>query len=274
MPDEAGRVGEIDKDPTSVDLQQMDWDILLDEIEEGQVIPVIGQDFLSEQVGDNTFDAGFARRLAGLLELDLEEETPSVASVAAQYARSRRPRKKFNDSIEWLVRQEAEGARPESLGKLAQITSFRVFVTTTFDHWMEQALTAAGRQSVSLAYGAGEKAGDLPADYEHRREAFVYHLLGRPGDSAFAVFEDDILEFMHQLLSPASPRRPEQLFDALEKSHLLFLGFRFQDWLTRFFVRMARGVRLNDDNCRRNWIAGGTVEGEAGQGLQQFLAMS
>lgn len=253
---------------------ERDWDILLDEIDEGEVIPVIGQDLLTLEQGGHRTDANldFARQLRELLELDPEGEATSVAAVAAEYVRRGKSRGDVYDSLEWLVRNASAAPSPESLCKLAEITPFRVFVTTNFDHWMEQALSSAGRSPVSLAYEPGEHGSDLPKDHEHRSEAFVYHLLGRPGDSAFAVLEDDILEFMHQLLSPASPRRPQQLFDALERSDLLFLGCRFPDWLTRFFVRMARGVPLGDPHGRRNWIVGGTVEGATGEGLKEFLA--
>jgi hypothetical protein len=135
---------------------------------------------------------------------------------------------------------------------------------------MEKALLEArGVEPVSLAYEPGEKSTDLPSEHEHVESAFVYHLLGRAGSSSFAVTEEDVLEFMHQLLHPGNLRRPEILFDALQRSHLLFLGCRFPDWLTRFLVRMARGTRLGDPQGRRNWVAGGTVQGD--KGLERFL---
>ncbi len=257
--------------------RERDWDLLLDEIEEGDVVPIIGQDVLSQKRDGHTTDANvdFAQHLAEGLGLTLSDEgQPSVSGVASAFVEQGGRISEVYETMEWLVRRAAKEPYPTSLGELAEITPFRLFVTTNFDHWMEQALTEAGRSAVSLAYEPSEQGSDLPKDFEHRKEAFVYHLLGRPGVGSFAVTEEDILEFMHRLLSPASARRPDQLFDILEKSHLLFLGCRFPDWLTRFFLRMARGVPLGDPHGRKIWIAGGTVDGKAGAGLKQFLTTS
>ncbi|MEJ2541462.1 MAG: toll/interleukin-1 receptor domain-containing protein [Gemmatimonadota bacterium] len=274
MPEVAAGQGEVATARSNI-ARERDWDILLAEIDEGEVVPVIGQDLLTVERDGVRIDADrhLGRQLAQVLEYEPDPEVPvSVASVAAGYLKSRGHPTEIYDGLEWLLRQAESEPYPESLRKLAEITPLRLFVTTTFDPWMERALAAVGRAAESAAYEPGERGGDLPKDFEHRKVAFVYHLLGKPGTSAFAVTEEDILEFMHQLLSPASPRRPDQLFDALEKSHLLFLGCRFPDWLTRFLVRMARGVPLGDPHGRRNWIAGGTVRGN--KVLQEFLTSS
>ncbi|HSM05722.1 MAG TPA: toll/interleukin-1 receptor domain-containing protein [Longimicrobiales bacterium] len=266
-------------DPATVrfnEARERDWEILLAEIDEGEVVPIIGHDLLTIERDGLQIDANeaFANELARVLGVEPDrEEPPSVASVAAAFLEGRGHPAEIYEWMEHILR-DAGGweSYPDSLRKLAEITPLRLFVTTTFDPWTERALTDAGRSVKGLAYQPSEQTADLPKDFEHLKEAFVYHLLGKAGTSAFAVTEEDILEFMHQLLSPGSPRRPDQLFDVLEKSHLLFLGCRFPDWLTRFLVRMARGVPLGDPHGRRNWVAGGTVRGS--KGLQEFLTRS
>ena len=256
--------------------RERDWEILVAEIDEGEVVPIIGQDLLTIERDGVQIDANqaFARDLAKDLGQRWEgEDPPSVASVAAAFQRGGGHPAEVYEWMEKILRDAAGSeSYPEPLRKLAEITPLRLFVGTTFDPWIERALEGAGRSVRSYGYQPGEQTTDLPKDYEHLQEAFVYHLLGKAGTSAFAVTEEDILEFMHQLLSPGSPRRPAQLFDVLEKSHLLFLGCRFPDWLTRFLVRMARGVPLGDPHGRRNWIVGGTVRGN--KGLEEFLTMS
>jgi hypothetical protein len=70
--------------------------------------------------------------------------------------------------------------------------------------------------------------------------------LGRLSKSPekFVVSDEDMLEFMHtlQLKSKQLPR----LFDALGKSHLLFLGGSLSDWLARFFLRTAKERRISE----------------------------
>ena len=40
-------------------------------------------------------------------------------------------------------------------------------------------------------------------------------------------------------------KRPNVLFDELKSSHLLLIGNTFPDWLTRFFIRIAKSGRLS-----------------------------
>ena len=60
--------------------EERDWDILLQEIEEGDVVPIIGQDVLD-------LERTLAAQLAQVLKLDPEGEPPvSVAAVAGREA--------------------------------------------------------------------------------------------------------------------------------------------------------------------------------------------
>ena len=60
---------------------------------------------------------------------------------------------------------------------------------------------------------------------------------------SYVISDEDLLEHLCDLQSPA--RRPEKLFDELKKNHLLILGVDYSDWLTRIFLRTAKGGRLS-----------------------------
>jgi hypothetical protein len=51
------------------------------------------------------------------------------------------------------------------------------------------------------------------------------------------------LEFFTSM--QAESKRPNVLFDELKSSHLLLIGNTFPDWLTRFFIRIAKNGRLS-----------------------------
>ena len=72
----------------------------------------------------------------------------------------------------------------------------------------------------------------------------MFHLLGRLSASPdYVITEEDTLEFFTSMQSES--KRPGILLDELKSSHLLLLGNTFPDWLTRFFIRIAKSGRLS-----------------------------
>jgi internalin A len=153
---------------------------------------------------------------------------------------------------------------PEPLRLLARIPAFRIFVTTTFDPWMERALVEerfGGRpRPLSIGYSPGESP-DLTDEQLNSQEPIVFQLFGRISSTpyyGYGVTEEDLLLYVHLL----QVRPPKNLCNALRDHHLLFVGNSFSDWLARFFVRTARGDRLSathgkeifivDDELRRS----------------------
>ena len=80
------------------------------------------------------------------------------------------------------ILREADFAPPLALRQLAQITDFDLFVTTTFDPLLEQAINAerfGGAQSTEVIAYAPNRVADLPTEREQLQRPVVYHLLGR-----------------------------------------------------------------------------------------------
>ena len=98
-------------------------------------------------------------------------------------------------------------------------------------------------------------------------QATVYHLFGRVSAMPnYVVTEEDMLEFVHFAID-AGRKRPELLFDELKNNHLLLIGTRFPDWLTRFFLRAGQG----DAAVRWIWDCTETLIDSAGE--QQSLVV-
>ena len=63
----------------------------------------------------------------------------------------------------------------------------------------------------------------------------------------YVITEEDTLEFFTSM--QAESKRPNVLLDELKSSHLLLIGNTFPDWLTRFFIRIAKSGR-DESACR------------------------
>jgi hypothetical protein len=133
---------------------------------------------------------------------------------------------------------------PEPLRKLAAITHLNLFVSTTFDTYLEQALNEArGGRTATAAYSEKAQVEDIPADYIDRNTPTVFQIFGRISASGdYAMTEEKLLEFTHRLQS--RDFRPQNLFDALRCKNLLMIGCSLPGWLARFFLRASKGDQL------------------------------
>ncbi|HET9836418.1 MAG TPA: toll/interleukin-1 receptor domain-containing protein, partial [Rhodanobacteraceae bacterium] len=146
------------------------------------------------------------------------------------------------------IMREVQFEPPQALRQLAQITDFDLFVTTTFDPLLENALNLerfGGQPATEVIAYTPNRVADLPAERADLRRSVVYHLLGRLSASpTYVLSDEDMLEFICALQS--EHLTPEKLFHELEHNHLLLIGSDFSNWLARLFLRMAKRKRLSD----------------------------
>lgn len=227
------------------------WDDLLNYIEERKVIPIIGPELLVVETdsGPKNLHAWLAPRLAARLGIPLEElpPEPTLNDLLVRFHARRGRREDAYTRLRSVLR-EATFAPPRALAMLAEITDFDLYVSTTFDSLLEDALNAvrfAGHRSTEVLSYSPNKVADLAVEREQLERPLVYHLLGRLAASpTYALSEEDTLEFMCALQTDAYC--PEKLFAALEENHLLILGGGFPDWLMRLFLRLAKRRRLSE----------------------------
>jgi TIR domain-containing protein/SIR2-like protein len=227
------------------------WDDLLNFIEERRVIPIIGPELLKveTETGPRLFYDWMAEKLAARLSVDTSRLPPSYTlnDVVCWFLSSRGRREDTYTRVRSILR-EATFAPPAALRQLAQITDFDLFVTTTFDPFLEQAINNErfqGAQTTDVIAYAPNRVADLPSEREQLQRPVVYHLLGRCSASpTYVISDEDTLEFVCALQS--EHLTPEKLFHELEHNHLLLIGSNFSNWLARFFLRMAKRRRLSD----------------------------
>ena len=227
------------------------WDDLLNFIEERRVIPIIGPELLTVQTdgGPRLLYDWLAEKLAAKLGVDTAQ-LPSPCTlndVVCWFLSSRGRREEAYTRLRSILR-DANFTPPPALTQLAQITDFDLFVSTTFDPLLEQAVNAVrfdGAQSTEVIAYAPNRVADLPTERERLERPVVYHLLGRLSASpTYVICDEDMLEFICGLQS--EHLTPEKLFHELEHSHLLLIGGNFTNWLARLFLRMAKRRRLSD----------------------------
>lgn len=226
------------------------WEELLGYIEDRRVVPIIGPDLLrvEEDVAKILLDRYLAKRLASKFKLPLDEGAaePALNTVVCRLlGRERRERRERVYSSVCTILKEASLAPPEALKQLAQIRHFSLFVSTTFDSLMVNALNKAqfgGKpETESLPNKDVKDLTDDPMDLRPT----VFYLMGKVSmQPNYVLTEEDLLETVCEIQS--EHRRPARLFEELEKNHLLILGANFSDWLARIFLRTAKQRRLSD----------------------------
>ena len=169
------------------------WEILIQLIEEGQVIPVVGSDLLtvSEGADQKLLYPYLAEKLALSLGVS-PEKLPAgeeLNEVACRYITGGNRIEDIYPALKTITsRCEATLAIPAPLLKLADIRPLRLFVTTSFDSLLARALNHVrfGGHDVTrvLAHSPAELQ-DLPRDLTGPGELaaadspIVYHLMGK-----------------------------------------------------------------------------------------------
>jgi hypothetical protein len=240
------------------DTGELFWEDLLISIESNRVIPVVGIELVTIKDGATTLPAPLflARKLAAKLGVNATDLTGEDAMnmVVSRFVAGGGRRVDVFKRLANLWKELAAPV-PTALRQLAEIKYFNLFVTTTTDTLLEQALNEArfaGRRHTRCLVFSNNQVDDLPPDLDDPHRPLVYHLMGRLSalpDSALT--EDDMLEFFTAL----GRKRPKRLFEQLRQKDLLLVGNRFPDWLARFFMRMAKGRRLSAERESTEFVA-------------------
>ncbi|MBP7950655.1 MAG: toll/interleukin-1 receptor domain-containing protein [Verrucomicrobiales bacterium] len=235
-------------------LAERDWRNLLREIHARQVIPVVGPELVTvEENGQSVpLVQHLAPKLARQLNLSDPDSFRSVSAAARAWLLGGGDRKEVYDELRDLV-DGLEVTPSPALLDLAAISDFHLYVCSSFDPFMVRALEQArpgfAAKSGSLAYHP-TKPADLPVT---PGGPMVYHIMGDYNTYPdFAVWDEDYMEFLCGLLEQSDTL--ENLFRMLKGHYLLLLGAPSEDWVVRFFLRMARQQRLSERH-QRDYLA-------------------
>lgn len=237
------------------------WDQLLQLLEEGRVVPIVGPDLLVSEIGGRPVPlySYLAELLAEYLEVPGDNLPPTgpLHEVACRFLSQGGEIGEIYSGLKRIFPSRESFPVPEPLRQLAGIRSFKLFVTTTFDPLLQQALDEArfaGQPRTQVVAYAPNAVQDLEQTMDEMSRPVVFHLFGRlSAVPEYVVTEEDTLELLHSLQSESS--RPQRLFDELNRRQLLLLGGGFPDWLARFFLRTSRSDRLWQVRDRTDIVA-------------------
>lgn len=258
------------------DLDEFFWGDLLDYVDDGRVVAVVGSGLLTVQHGGQAvaFDALVAARLAERLRIDLRADgaPPRLDDVVSRYLLQPRARKEDLYVRVAQVVKDLSVEPPQALLDLAAVRPLDLFVTLSFDGLLARAIDQVrhgGQPRTDAVAFAPNRAADLASPRERLSAPTVFHLLGRLSSAPdWVICDEDRLEFLHALQDDA--RKPKLLFDALRDGHLLLLGCRLPDWLARFFLRAAKSERLSSRRETVEYLVDPVAARDPG--LKSFLA--
>jgi hypothetical protein len=250
----------------------MQWESFIDNLTAGEIVPVLGND-LSLVKRENDDPAPLyeyiARELTRRLEIPYSGQT--IGELALAY-----PNENIPSTCNTIYNKIDEDTFfTDPLEKLAEITDFKFFVTTTLDDLLVKSLIKARnlkKNDLKVIDYSLQQLSDTPTfgDDEEGPPVTVFNLLGSFGNVIESAFnEEEMLEHFLSITSKYN-RHPmaDYFVQKVNNKILLFLGCDFPDWFMRFNIRILTNQRYKYRNFNDYLVP---TQYENDSGLIQFL---
>ncbi len=228
-----------------------DWERILDRIDEGNLLPVVGWGVTTFGDNDSLLAPWLSKELARKLRVNLDLDSEfSINDVVARYLMSGHERDDVYGAVHKILK-DAKLSPGETLKKLASVSGLKLLLSMTPDSLLKQAvdLVRYGGKDATYSCQFSPKLAtyDTPGrlvDINNREGTTVCHILGKSGTAVegFVTWDDDLLEFVLKLNDCLGPSLMPNLSKDLEEKSvvILALGVSYSDWLMRFFLRVLR----------------------------------
>ena len=209
------------------------WDKLIQQIIDGNVIPIIGTDML---IDNNTnLHKVIIEGIAKSLKLGTKPNSFSELIYAPEY------KNRFNiDNIYYQVNKifAAKNFKPsQRLARLLSIRQFPFVITTSFTPVVETAMRSVWNDELKvMRFNNNPSENDDISNGSDMRKPTVYYMFGKVGEGAhkYVLTDIDMLDFVSSWLSKDNKVRPKNLCNELKDKYLLMLGNEYSNWLFRF----------------------------------------
>lgn len=223
-------------------LNESGWARLLEEINKGNVVPVLGQELFMLTIGDRQILLRDYILQKMKERLGIDDESVDFAHLSYEYnfrawqRLQSEPYYETTQILQELSQQEVQ-VLPE-LKELLSIDKFKLVLSTSFDDLAFRTMEAFwGKGKVSqLSY---EKRSAKP-DLDDPGAPCLYQMFGKASavPHEFVLTDDDLLEFMHYWLD--ENYRPKRLSNLLREKYILVIGCNYPNWLFRFFFHSLK----------------------------------
>lgn len=228
-----------------IDTNEIFWDRLIQEIINGNVVPVIGAEMLVENCPN--IHQTIIGKLARKMKIGESEKITSFSELVYHQDYQTKI-----ENIYLYVNAVLEQIKLNPSPLLKKLLSFRQFpfvITTSFTPVVENAMREIwGDDLRVLKFGNDPSAiGDI-RDEADMRCPTVYYMFGRYCNSPrrYALTDTDMLDFCSSWLSDSGGKRPANLVSALASKYLLMIGNNYSDWLFRFIWYSLRKDKMGD----------------------------
>jgi hypothetical protein len=228
------------------------WDDLLDHIRDRKLVTVVGPDVTMVNVGnaEQTLSSLIGQRLAERFPPTVSPGmTMSEAVTAFLRDRGREEVElRLYRVINNIIR-ELDPVPGDALRDLAAITDLRLFVSTTPDGLLAQAVNEVRSQGRTheLTASSNRPTSEQPSNEPEpaATDTVILSLFGRAASTRqYAIHEEDRLEWLRALVRDEASL-PDWLAYQLRSQPMLFVGCEMSDWAGRFLLRMSSNTRLS-----------------------------
>lgn len=227
-----------------INKDEKNWRILFDQIVKGNVIPIIGPEFV--KIGDKSSQRFLIDAFAESCGIEKGE-----LSTFSQLVYDKRFKSQDLGDIHELLSQSLtfEGNSQyfnniednSLLLRFLSIPYFPFVITTTFDPIVENIMKHIhGEKLRVLSFRNDAGKNDDISNGEETKSPTLYYMFGKADgkSGSFVVTDTDLLKFSQSWMLPndtSSNAKPSILSSVLAKRYLLIVGYNYQDWLFRFF---------------------------------------
>ena len=221
------------------------WDKLIQQIIDGNVIPVIGADLLIDNpCNPHEFIIDF---LAKGFHLTSKPKSFSELVYDPDYIKAN---KNKEESIYYQVNKLLANIKippSQRLKRLLSIRQFPFVITTSFTPIVEQAMQAIWKDELRvMRFNNNPSNNNDIKNGTDLRKPTIYYMFGKVGGGAheYVLTDTDMLDFVSSWLSNSDKERPKNLYNELKDKYLLMLGNNYSNWLFRFIWYSMRKTNM------------------------------
>jgi hypothetical protein len=228
----------------------MDWESFIAILNDGKVVPVIGNDLIKVKDEDGKLVplcSYFGREVTRILKI------PYIGQSLGELALAHQKENIMMTTEAIFHKMDEDMFNFDPLVKLAEITDFKFFVSTTLDGLLVKVLCKARtlkKNQVKVINYSLQDLDNPPREEEEEPQVTVFNLFGsfEEGNILKPAFnEEEMLEQIFSL-SRNDERHPlaNHFITCLVDKLLLFIGCDFPDWFMRFIIRIVTNERYKD----------------------------
>ena len=222
--------------------EEVSWNKLIQQIIEGNVVPVIGEEILAD--GDSNLHEVILQQLAQQLaeKLGITNAVDSFTELAFSVGKNI----SLHSVINGIEPQLSRFKPSKSLADLLATKQFPFVITTSFTPMVENVMGELwGKNNIKVkVFSNNPSINDDIKDVADLSKPTVYYMFGRIGgnDDRYVLTDNNLLAFVSSWLSNG----PRNLCNALKGKYLLILGNTYSDWLFRFILYSIRGTKTGE----------------------------